>query len=225
MNVLPLITILVLCYLIGSIPSGWVVVKIASGRDLRFFGSGRTGGTNAMRAAGFLAGFFTALLDIFKGISASWIVGWLMPGNLWMQALAPAITMFGQVYSIFLIERKDNGQLRLRGGAGGATCLGGTIGLTPTALLVVFPAALLVYIFGGYASLTTITIALISTILLGYRALVGSGPWQHVIYGIIALALVLWALRPNLVRVSKGIERPVGLRRLRMKRLGKHIPE
>lgn len=225
MNLLLLFTTILLCYLIGSIPSGWVVVKIASGRDLRFFGSGRTGGTNAMRAAGFLAGFFTALLDIFKGISAAWIVGWLMPGNPWLQALAPAITMVGQVYSIFLMERKPDGRLRLRGGAGGATCLGGTIGLTPISLIIVFPAALLVYIFGGYASLTTITIALVSTILLSYRAIIGAGPWQHVLYGIIALALVLWALRPNLERVRQGIERPVGLRRARMKKLGQNIPE
>ncbi len=225
MNLLTAFAILLLSYLVGSIPSGWVVVKIASGRDLRFFGSGRTGGTNAMRAAGFLAGFFTALLDILKGVSAAWLVAWLRPGDVWLQALAPIFTMLGQIYSIFLIERKPDGRLHLRGGAGGATCLGGSIGLTPISLLIVFPAALFVYIFGGYASLTTISIALVSTVLFSYRAIIGTGPWQHILYGVMALMMVLWALRPNLERVRKGIERPVGLRRARMKQRGEPIPE
>ncbi|MRR30251.1 glycerol-3-phosphate acyltransferase, partial [bacterium] len=63
---------LLLAYLAGAIPFGWVVVKIASGKDIRTVESGRTGGTNAMRAAGFLAGLFTAGLDVLKGFSTYW---------------------------------------------------------------------------------------------------------------------------------------------------------
>ncbi|NPV57774.1 MAG: acyl-phosphate glycerol 3-phosphate acyltransferase, partial [Anaerolineae bacterium] len=67
-------------YLIGSIPFGWVFVKLINGRDVRFFASGRTGGTNAMRAAGPVAGILTGLMDILKGMAAGWMAEALAPG-------------------------------------------------------------------------------------------------------------------------------------------------
>jgi len=72
MNMINLLTF-PLAYLIGSIPSGLLVVKAATGKDVRHIESGRTGGTNAMRAAGPLAGLFTAILDISKGAAAVWV--------------------------------------------------------------------------------------------------------------------------------------------------------
>ena len=65
--------LVLLGYLIGSIPFGLVVVKLKTGKDIRTVESGRTGGTNAFRAAGFGAGLLTAFLDIFKGTVAAWI--------------------------------------------------------------------------------------------------------------------------------------------------------
>ena len=60
------IGVLVLAYIIGSIPFGWLIVKMKTGKDIRVIESGRTGGTNAMRAAGFWAGMLTAIMDILK---------------------------------------------------------------------------------------------------------------------------------------------------------------
>ena len=60
-------------YIIGSIPFGLLIVKIKTGKDIREVESGRTGGTNAVRAAGFGAGLLTAILDILKGASAVWL--------------------------------------------------------------------------------------------------------------------------------------------------------
>jgi glycerol-3-phosphate acyltransferase PlsY len=76
-----------LAYLIGSIPSGLLVVKIATGKDVREIESGRTGGTNAMRAAGPLAGLFTALLDVFKGAGAVWVGQSLFSSPDWIVAM------------------------------------------------------------------------------------------------------------------------------------------
>ena len=65
--------IILLAYLLGSVPFGLLIVKLKTGKDVREVESGRTGGTNAMRAAGFWAGFITAMLDILKGAGAVWL--------------------------------------------------------------------------------------------------------------------------------------------------------
>ncbi len=215
--ILKFLAIAALSYLIGSIPFGWLVVMIARGRDVRTLGSGRVGGTNVMRAAGCLAGVLTALLDAFKGVMALWAANWLLPGNPWAQALGPLMAVVGQVLSVFLVERQADGKLLFRGGAGGATTFGGLVALWPPALIVVWPLAGLVFLFGGYASLTTIAVALSGLLALIYQAITGAGPWAHVLYGVGTLILVLWALRSNLQRVRAGTERTVGLRAWRQK--------
>ena len=60
------LAVLVLSYLIGSIPFGLIIVKIVTGKDIRSIESGRTGGTNVMRAAGVLSGVITGLMDVLK---------------------------------------------------------------------------------------------------------------------------------------------------------------
>lgn len=212
MQILITLVTLVLAYLIGSIPSGLIVVKLASGKDVRQVESGRTGGTNAMRAAGLLAGLATAVLDVLKGVSARWLVGWLSPGNDWLLVFAAALAVVGHNYSIFLAERNEKGQLRLRGGAGGATTLGGAVALWPPAWVVILPLSLAVYLFIGYASVTTISVAFFALLIFLYRAWIGVSPWAYVVFGILAEALVLYALRPNLQRLRQGNERAVGLR-------------
>src|SRR4030042_6701597 len=130
MEILAHIGVLLLAYLIGSIPFGLILVKLSTGKDIRSVESGRTGGTNAMRAAGIWAGIATAIFDAFKGIAAVFISHVLIPGNhVWLEVLAPILSIIGHNYSVFLIERNENGWVRFRGGAGGATCLGGSIGL------------------------------------------------------------------------------------------------
>jgi len=112
------IGIVILAYIFGSIPFGLLIVKLKTGKDIREVESGRTGGTNAMRAAGFWAGFATALLDILKGAVGVWVAQWLTPNSEWVHVLAPIAAILGHNYSIFLAERGENGKFRLRGGAG-----------------------------------------------------------------------------------------------------------
>jgi len=216
--------IFVLAYLAGSIPFGYFVVRIISGRDVRMIESGRTGGTNAFRAAGLLAGLITAIMDVLKGVASGWLVAWLAPGNIWYQVIAAILVVIGHNYSIFLVERDPvSGRLRLRGGAGGAPALGGSIALWPQSGLVVLPIAILVFLFIGYASITTISITVISTVFFAYRALVGLSPWAYVVYGVIVTIIVIWALRPNLDRLRRGKERVVGLRAYFMKKASEKL--
>jgi acyl phosphate:glycerol-3-phosphate acyltransferase len=220
--ILPIISALVLSYLVGSIPVGWIVVKLFTGRDVRTIESGRTGGTNVMRAAGFLAGALTAIGDVAKGYSTSLIVGWLIPPDspwkVWLQVAAPLMAILGHNYSIYLIERRADGKVSLRGGAGGATCFGGALSLWPWSGFIILPVAILVFLLVGYASMTTLSIALSALAVCVYLAIAHGYPWEFVLYGLASFFIVGWALRPNLVRLANGTERAVGLRAYLKKR-------
>jgi len=200
-----------LAYLIGSIPSGLLVVKIATGKDVREIESGRTGGTNAMRAAGPLAGLFTALLDVFKGAGAVWVGQSLFSSPDWIVAMNGLLAILGHNYSAFLVERNEDGKLHFRGGAGGATTLGVAIGLWVNSWLVILPIAGLVYLLGGYASLTTISIALSTLGIFTLKAITGVTPWVYAIFGAASVGTVLVALKPNIQRLKEGTERHVNL--------------
>jgi glycerol-3-phosphate acyltransferase PlsY len=213
------ILVLIISYLIGSVPIGWIIVKLFKGTDVREHGSGRVGGTNVMRAAGWLAGLLTACADAGKGILAGFIAATIMPDNIWIKIMAVILAVVGQIFSVFLIEKCEDGKLVFRGGAGGSTTLGGAIALVPGSWMIIVPLILVVYLGIGYASVTTISIAFFSMVLFGYQAAVGLGPWEFVLYGVVTLVVVLYALRPNLKRLAEGTERAVGLRALLEKKL------
>jgi glycerol-3-phosphate acyltransferase PlsY len=203
--------ILLAAYIFGSIPFGLIVVKLMTGKDIRTIASGRTGGTNAMRAAGPWAGILTAILDILKAAATVWLVQWILPTNVWMHALAPIAAILGHNYSIFLMERGAAGQVRLRGGAGGAAAGGGAFGLWPPAAFILVPLGFLIWYGTGYASVTTLSIGLITIVIFAVRGALGLGPWEYVLYGALAETLMIWALRPNIKRLLDGTERRHGL--------------
>ncbi len=196
-------------YLLGSIPFGLLIVKIKTGKDLRTVESGRTGGTNAVRAAGFAAGLLTAILDILKGAVAVWIAQAVSPENHLIHVLAPVGAILGHNYSVFLIERGQDGKLRLRGGAGGATALGGAMGLWWPMFPIVFTAGLLVWFTLGIASVTTMVVGLVVTVVFAIRASLGLQDFTDIWYGVIAELLLLWALRPNIQKLLAGQERVI----------------
>lgn len=198
-------------YLLGSIPFGLLIVKLKTGKDIRSVESGRTGGTNAMRAAGFWAGLATAICDILKAGVAVWLAQ-ALGAREWAQLTAPIAAILGHNYSIYLPERDANGRfVRLRGGAGGAPAVGGALGLWPPSVLIIVPLGALVFFSLGYASVTTVSVALFAIVVFAWRAALGLSPWSYVWYGVIAEALLLWALRPNIQKLFSGNERIVPL--------------
>ncbi|MBI3161331.1 MAG: glycerol-3-phosphate acyltransferase [Chloroflexi bacterium] len=202
--------IIFLAYVIGSIPFGLLIVKVTTGKDIRKVESGRTGGTNAMRAAGFWAGFTTAMLDILKGAAGAWLAMWLTPDHHWVHVAAPIAAIIGHNYSIFLPNRDENGKfIGLRGGAGGAPSVGGAMGLWPASILIILPLGMLTFFTVGIASVTTMAVAFFAIIIFAIRASQGLMPWIDVLYGVGAEILLLWALRPNLKRLFEGNERVV----------------
>ncbi len=202
--------IVLLGYILGSIPFGLLIVKLKTGKDIRTVESGRTGGTNAMRAAGFTAGLLTALMDILKGAAAVWLARAIDPQNTLVHVLAPIAAIVGHNYSIFVVERDEQGKfVRLRGGAGGAPAVGGALGLWAPSLLTILPLGALVFFTVGYASVATLSVAVFATLYFAWNAAQGVTPWVNVVYGLAALALLAWALRPNIQKLMSGNERVV----------------
>ncbi|MGZ9224626.1 MAG: glycerol-3-phosphate acyltransferase [Anaerolineales bacterium] len=209
MQILLDIVAVVIGYLLGSIPFGLLIVKLKTGKDIRNVESGRTGGTNAVRAAGFGAGLLTATLDILKGAVAVWIAHAISPGNHLIHVLAPLAAILGHNHSIFLAERDENGTLRLRGGAGGAPAIGGAMGLWLPMFPIMVTVGAIVWFTVGIASLATMTVPLVVIIVFAIRAALGQQPAVDIWYGVIAEILLLWALRPNIQKLLAGNERVI----------------
>ena len=203
------IGIVIAGYIIGSIPFGLLIVKSKTGKDIRTVESGRTGGTNAVRAAGFGAGLFTAILDVLKGAASVWLAQTFLPGNYLFHILAPLAAILGHNYSLFLIKRDERGKLRFSGGAGGAPALGGAAGLWFPVLPIVVVVGALIWFTLGMASVTTMAIGLIVLIVFAIRAGLGLLEPVTILYGVIAELLLLWALRPNIKKLLTGKERVV----------------
>ena len=203
------IGIVIIGYIIGSIPFGLLIVKSKTGKDIRTVESGRTGGTNAVRAAGFGAGLLTALLDILKGTASVWLAQTVLPENYLFHILAPLAAILGHNYSLFLIRRAENGKLRFYGGAGGAPALGGAAGLWLPILPIVVAVGALIWFTLGIASVTTMAIGLIVIVVFAIRSSLGLLDPVTILYGVIAELLLLWALRPNIKKLLAGNERVV----------------
>ena len=211
MQMLVEVGVVVFGYILGSIPFGMLIVKFKTGKDLREIESGRTGGTNTLRAAGFGAGLLTAILDILKGAVSAWLAQALSPGNHLIHVLAPVAAIIGHNYSIFLVRRDEFGKLRFHGGAGGAPALGGAVGLWPWMFPIAFGAGALIWFTFGIASVTTMSIALIVTVVFAIRAYLGLQNPIDILYGILALFLLVWSLRPNIKKLIQGKERVVNI--------------
>ncbi|MGE5249126.1 MAG: glycerol-3-phosphate acyltransferase [Bacteroidota bacterium] len=211
MQILLAVVVTLVAYFVGSIPFGLLIVKLKTGKDILTVESGRTGGTNALRAAGLWAGLGTALLDILKSAATVWMAQAVAPQQQFLHVLAPIAAIIGHNYSIFLPERDENGRIvRLRGGAGGAPSIGGALGLWAPSALIILPLGALVFFTLGYASITTMSVALFATIVFAVRAAQGM-PWADVLYGLAAEVLLIWALRPNIRKLLEGNERVVGI--------------
>ena len=199
---------LLFAYLLGSLPVGYLLIRFYTGQDVRRFGSGRTGSTNVLRAGGAKVALMTGVLDVLKAASAVWMARWLVPASPWVEVGAGLLAIVGHNYSIFL---------GFKGGAGGAPTIGSAFALWPPSILLVVPIGAAVWYFIGYASVATISFSVVITAALAYNWYQLGGPGEYVLYGLGALVICLWALRPNIQRLMAGSERVHGWRAKRLK--------
>ncbi len=191
--------VLVAGYLLGSIPVGFLVVRLFRGADVRQIGSGRTGGTNVLRAAGWGAAIVTGLGDVLKGAAAVYLAR-ALNGPPLVQALAGSAAVAGHNYSLFL---------GLRGGAGTAPSMGGAIALWPVGGLLAIPVLVAVAFLTRYASVASIAVALFLPLAFAAGAARDVIPWAYEAHGLLTAILILWALRPNIRRLLRGEERRI----------------
>jgi glycerol-3-phosphate acyltransferase PlsY len=187
-------------YLLGSIPFGYIIIGILHERDLTTEGSGRTGGTNAMRMGGLGAGALTVAGDVFKGMAAVAFARAVMPGGVWAEVLAGWGAVLGHNASIYV---------GFRGGAGSGPNMGVAGAFWPPSLaftLACFPISMFVI---RYASVGSILIAAVIVMIFAARTALGHSPIEYVWYGLGAMALVLYALRPNIDRLRMGTEKRI----------------
>jgi glycerol-3-phosphate acyltransferase PlsY len=198
-------------YLIGSIPVGYVVIRLMKGEDIRTHGSGRTGGTNALRAGGLGAGTLTMFGDAAKGYTAVMLARLVMGQEALatnIGAVAAALAGLGAV-----VGHNWSVYLGFKGGAGTAPNIGASIALWPVSGLYLAPMVPLGLFLIGYASVTSLIIAGMVLVTFVVRAAVQADPnWWYAAYAVAAAAAVVWALRPNIKRLRQGTERMVGLR-------------
>jgi glycerol-3-phosphate acyltransferase PlsY len=192
-------------YALGALPTGYLLLRLIKGQDITKIGSGRTGGTNAMRAGGFGMGLATALLDILKGYLAVVIARSLAPDLIWAHVFAGAASVFGHNWSLWLYFLTG----KVSAGAGAGPNSGAATAFWSPMLLLVIPLGIIMVLVVGYASLATISIALLHVIVFSVLYMQGA-PWEHIAFALITTLLVVIALRPNIERLMKGTERRVG---------------
>lgn len=200
-------------YLCGAIPFGYVYVKIIRKIDLRQIGSGRTGGTNSMRAGGVGVGIATGLSDVLKGLSGIWLTKLVANGRVpdawlpWLLITAGVMSVIGHNWSIFL---------KWGGGAGTAP----NVGWATAIWWPVFPIGLVVMVgllLGvGMASVASLAMAAVVPLIFVILYLTGYADFgatpAYLVGGIIAAIIITYALRPNIKRILNGTERLVGPR-------------
>jgi acyl phosphate:glycerol-3-phosphate acyltransferase len=152
----------VLSYILGSIPFGYILVRIFRGQDIRRSGSGNIGATNVARSSPAL-GVVTLALDAVKGLAAVVIARAIFPQQQKLAAVAALFAIVGHILPVWL---------KFRGGKGVATALGGFVMLTPKAVLAVLGIFIGVVLAFRYVSLgSIIAVALFPLLawLIGYR--------------------------------------------------------
>ncbi len=186
--------VLVIAYLLGAIPFGYLLVKWKTGADVRGAGSGNIGATNVMRTTGRVAGFATLLLDIAKGYAAVWIAGRLTDGDPVWTSLAAIAVMAGHAYPVFL---------GFKGGKAVASFVGAFARLTPAALGVEIIIFVVVVFWTRHISLGSI-IGAATFPLAAY--LVAQAPLPAVLASVAAGSFIIYRHSSNIQRLRSGTE-------------------
>ena len=187
-------------YLLGSIPFGYLVVRIFTGEDVRTSGSGNIGATNVARKSPAL-GVATLVLDAAKGLAAVFVARVLFSGphQQLIMTTAAFFAVLGHLFPVWL---------RFRGGKGVATSLGAFILLTPKSILCMVILFLLIAVAFRYVSLGSVVVAAVFPLLAW--ALHEYADLRQLIFIALVSALVIWKHRQNIRRLASGTESKLG---------------
>ena len=204
--------VVILGYLLGSIPFGLLISRRSAKVDVRELGSGKTGATNVLRTAGRKAAVAVVILDVSKGVLAVIFAGLIMRGDYLMigefalgmllaQVLAALAAILGHIFPIFV---------KFKGGRGVATFFGGLIALCPIA--AIFGGEILLIGAGltRYASFGSIVGAVGTYTVLIPLTIFNNFPLEYLIYALLGTIIIIVMHRDNIVRLMHGKERKLG---------------
>ena len=198
-KIIEIISVILGAYLIGSIPTGYIIVKLATGQDIRTIGSGSTGATNVKRVMGKKWFFITLLLDAFKG-ALPVVLAYFLCSNFTdiglLPVLAAVAVILGHSKSVFL---KFTGGKSVASGVGTILALNIWVGLIIAAIWGVITYT------SKYVSLGSIIALAISPVLMYlFRQ-----PVAYIVYCAVGALYIIWLHRSNIQRLIKGEENKV----------------
>ncbi len=224
---LSLSIVIVLAYLVGSIPTSILIAKVKRGIDIREHGSGNAGGTNVIRVMGLKMGLVVIAFDILKGYAATMFVPRLMYGPIpftnrtpfddftVVQVICGCAAVLGHIWTIF------GG---FRGGKGIATAGGMLLGLAPIEVLVSFIIFDLVFVASRYVSLGSLCAAVALPLTMFFRENIFhvevEGYGTLIFFSIGISLLLIYTHRANVKRLLEGTENPLTNIRLYLRKKG-----
>ncbi len=195
------VAVVSLAYLLGSIPFGYLLVRLRGGGDVRRTGSGGTGATNVTRRAGKGVGVLTLLLDALKGTAAVLLARALLgAGDEWWVCAAAAAAVLGHVFPVWL---------RFRGGKGVATGLGVFLVLAPLATacaLVVFVVVVWSWRYVSLGSMAGAAVLPLAAWALGALGVSDRAAAPVLAVAVTGAALIALMHRANIGRLLRGEE-------------------
>lgn len=194
-------------YLIGSIPMGVIAARFAGGPDPRTIGSGRTGGTNTLRALGRNWALVVVAADLAKGALPVLLARLVTGGSPTLEAVCGFAAILGATRSVFI---------GLKGGRGVATGVGTMLVIQPLAVLLAAPVFFVTVIVSRYVSLASLVgaAAICPATIIAFSWTEGSVPLVFVAYTVAGAALVWIAHADNIARLLHGEERRFDFRML-----------
>ena len=212
---LTLIVIVLLSYLVGSIPTSIIVGKILRGIDIREYGSGNAGATNTFRVLGWKAGVFVIAVDIGKGVFATLVISKLnltgvpLLASTLLQIIAGVSAVCGHIWTVFA---------GFRGGKGVSTAAGMIIALYPIAFLICIAIFTIVLFTTRYVSVSSMIAAVSLPIVFVVLQQIGHRPVSSplLVLSLIMAGLIIFTHRANIRRLLNGTENRI--RRLRLGR-------
>lgn len=197
---------MVIAYLLGSVPTGYLLVKLFRHEDIRSVGSGNIGATNVMRSGGKGLGAATFVLDLLKGAAPVLIAAWIAPQMATgiaprnLEALAAVVAVLGHMFPVWL---------RFKGGKGVATGFGVFLVAAPLAALSAFALFILTLLISRYVSLASI-IGAGSFPVFAWFMVRGDKPAGFVAAQIIVALLIIIKHHQNIRRLAAGTENRFG---------------
>jgi glycerol-3-phosphate acyltransferase PlsY len=206
-----------LSYFVGAIPSGYLLVKVKTGKDVRTMGSGNIGATNVARALGTPWFFPVFIADFFKGFApVFWLAPWVAVQWRCPSCSAPMVTLAVFCALLALVGHMWPVYLGFRGGKGVATVGGILFAMNWIAALIAIGVWGLVVLLFRYVSLGSLVAAVALPVAHQLTARyvmsrwAGETPWVMTVFLAVAAALVIFRHRANLKRLIEGTEQRVG---------------